>query len=107
MLFVASKVKSGELEGCIGIQLCNEAEWGAKGMYEWYADVMKAVQEVDPSIPLYVSDAWDLDCALDSVMFNPLLRHSYNPITLLPHPGIATQHQTRLETNPKLTSHLI
>ena len=67
MLFVASKVQSGELEGCIGIQLCDESIWDANGMYAWYEDVTEAVREVDPSIPLYVSDAWDLNDALASV----------------------------------------
>ena len=81
VLFVASKVRSGELEGCIGIQLCNEAIWGAAGMYRWYADVTKAVMEVDPSIPLYVSDAWDLESALDSVCSST----TPSPSPLFPH----------------------
>ncbi|KAL8787553.1 MAG: hypothetical protein Q9195_007725 [Heterodermia aff. obscurata] len=104
VLFVAGKVRSGELEGCIGIQVCNEASWGAKGMYEWYVNVMEAVGEVDPGIPLYVSDAWDLECGLESTSkintptsnTNPLIvaRPSYFLFT----PADQTQTQSDLIT---------
>ena len=73
VLYVASAIKTGELPGCIGIQLCNEATWGAKGMYEWYRDVIRAVGEIDANLPLYISDGWDTDRALGWV--SPLYRH--------------------------------
>ena len=64
ILFIASEVASGKVPGCIGIQLCNEAVYGAAGMYEWYSDIIRAVSQIDASIPLYISDAWDLNTAL-------------------------------------------
>lgn len=63
-LFMAEEVKKGSIKGCLGIELCNEACWGAKGMYEWYSDAISAVGRVDVSIPLYISDAWDLGSAM-------------------------------------------
>ncbi|KAL9120789.1 MAG: hypothetical protein Q9187_002654 [Circinaria calcarea] len=62
--FIATEVKYGQVPGCIGIQLCNEAEYGARGMYDWYTDVIKELSLLDSSIPVYISDAWDLDTAL-------------------------------------------
>ncbi|KAK0647644.1 Glucan 1 [Lasiodiplodia hormozganensis] len=52
-------------EGVVGLQLVNEAEWGAKGLWDWYDGVVRAVAAVDPGLPLYVSDAWDLGKAVD------------------------------------------
>ncbi len=60
VVFMAGEVKMGRVRGCLGIQMCNEACWGAEGMWEWYEDVMRAVGEVDVGLPLYVSDGWDL-----------------------------------------------
>lgn len=62
--FMAEEVARGRIEGCFGIELCNEACWGAKGMYEWYEDVVHAIATVDASIPLYISDGWDLGRAV-------------------------------------------
>lgn len=53
----------GKIKGSVGIELCNEADWGAKGMYGWYSDVVSATSRIDSSIPLYISDAWDLSTA--------------------------------------------
>ncbi len=64
LLFVAEEVQKGSIKGCIGIELCNEACWGAKGMYQWCTDVVSAIGRVDVSIPLYISDAWDLGSAM-------------------------------------------
>ncbi len=65
VLFMAGEVKRGRVIGCLGIQICNEACWGAEGMWEWYEDVMRAVGEVDVGLPLYVSDGWDLRRAME------------------------------------------
>ncbi|KAF1935698.1 glycoside hydrolase [Clathrospora elynae] len=48
-----------------GIQLVNEAEWEAKGMYEWYDECIAAISAVDPSIPVIISDGWDLSKTVD------------------------------------------
>ncbi len=36
-----------------------------KGLFEWYGEVIDAISEIDVSIPLYISDAWDLPSALN------------------------------------------
>jgi len=64
LVFVAREIQAG-MDGVIGIQACNEAVWDAKGMYEWYEDVIGAIGEVDQNIPVYISDGWDLNRALN------------------------------------------
>lgn len=64
LLFMAEEVAGGRIKGCVGIELCNEACWDAKGMYKWYEDVVDAIGRVDASIPLYISDGWDLARAM-------------------------------------------
>lgn len=61
MCFIAEEAKT--MDGVAGLQIVNEAEWGAKGMFEWYDEVLKAVGKVDPTLPIYISDAWALDTA--------------------------------------------
>ena len=64
LLFIATDVTQGRIPGCIGIQLCNEAAFGARGMFDWYTDILQSISQIDASIPLYISDAWDLNAAL-------------------------------------------
>ena len=62
--FVAQEVVSKKIFNCAGLQLCNEACWGAKGMYDFYADVLDDIACIDSSTPVYISDAWNLEPAL-------------------------------------------
>lgn len=64
LLFIATECK--ELDGVIGIQLVNEACWdaGKKGMYDFYSSTIQSISEIDDSMPIYISDAWDLSSAL-------------------------------------------
>jgi len=64
LVFVAQEIQQG-IDGVVGIQVCNEAIWDARGMYEWYEDVIGAIGAVDQSIPVYISDGWDLNRALN------------------------------------------
>jgi aryl-phospho-beta-D-glucosidase BglC (GH1 family) len=48
-----------------GIQLANEAEWDAPGMYEWYDECITAISAVDPTVPIIISDGWNLNKAVD------------------------------------------
>jgi aryl-phospho-beta-D-glucosidase BglC (GH1 family) len=61
--WIASELKG--LEGVIGIQVCNEAVWNAQGMYAWYKDVISKIGKVDETIPIYVSDGWNLKGAVE------------------------------------------
>ena len=70
----------------IGIQLCNEAEWNAKGMYGWYDNVAREVAGIDASVPLYISDAWNLSEATKYCNGKNTLRAGQsNPIVIDTH----------------------
>ncbi|KAL1296917.1 hypothetical protein AAFC00_004528 [Neodothiora populina] len=58
ILFVAHEARS--MDAVIGIQIVNEAEWDAKGMYGWYDHVISQVGGIDYTMPIYISDAWNL-----------------------------------------------
>ncbi|KAL5349483.1 Glucan 1,3-beta-glucosidase 3 [Pseudogymnoascus australis] len=62
VLQVVSEAES--LEGIVGVQIVNEAAAGAHKLHEWYDDVLTEIQDVDSSMPIYVSDAWDLSGTL-------------------------------------------
>lgn len=65
LLFVAKEIVAGKIPNCAGIQICNEAAWQANGMYDFYANLLSKLSSIDKSIPMYISDAWKLDAALD------------------------------------------
>ncbi len=44
----------------IGIQVVNEAKWGAEGMWKWRESVIEEIRAVDIEISVFVSDGWDL-----------------------------------------------
>jgi hypothetical protein len=59
---IATDVRS--LPGVIGIQVVNEAVYDAHHMYEFYDQAIGVIGGVDNSIPVYISDGWDLNRAL-------------------------------------------
>ena len=61
--FIAQETRS--MEGVAGIQIVNEAEWDAKGIFEWYDRVVSELSRIDPTMPVYVSDGWNLHRTLD------------------------------------------
>ena len=65
LLFVAHEIASGKIQNCVGLELCNEAAWEAKGMYDFYYDMLREISNVDNTIPIYISDAWKLDAAVN------------------------------------------
>jgi aryl-phospho-beta-D-glucosidase BglC (GH1 family) len=84
--FIANEVKSKGMDGVVGIQVCNEAVFDANGMYEWYDDVIREIGSVDESIPIYISDGWDLNRALGWANKRHAFRQQYpNPIVIDTH----------------------
>jgi aryl-phospho-beta-D-glucosidase BglC (GH1 family) len=61
--FLARDAQTGS--EIVGIQLANEAEWDAPGMYEWYDQCITAISAIDPTIPVIISDGWNLSKAID------------------------------------------
>lgn len=71
------------LEGIVGVQIVNEAAAGAHKLHEWYDEVLKEIQDVDSSMPIYVSDAWDLSGSLRWVESKK--HRSGNPVVVDTH----------------------
>ncbi len=65
LCFIAQEIKNRGLEGVVGLQLCNEAISDAPGMYDWYDSVIASIAQVDSTISIYISDAWDLSRAAE------------------------------------------
>lgn len=88
LVFLAKQIHAG-IPGVIGIQFCNEVETNAPGMYAWYDSVINAISGIDNTIPLYVSDAWDLPtCIKYALSKNRLMSSgptSTNPIVIDTH----------------------
>lgn len=88
--FIAMEVKNPGLEGVVGIQLCNEAVPNAPGIYEWYDSVISSISRINSTIPVYISDAWDLPRALAySMRKNTTARSAFksptNPVIVDTH----------------------
>ncbi|KAL9111894.1 MAG: hypothetical protein Q9227_003744 [Pyrenula ochraceoflavens] len=63
LTFIAHETTQN-LPGVIGIQLCNESIWDPLGMYDWYTETISAINSITPTLPIYISDGWDLSRAL-------------------------------------------
>ena len=83
--FLAHEARSGL--DIAGIQLVNEAEWESHRMYEWYDEAVAAVSAIDPSIPVIISDGWNLDKAVEySLRTNSVyVEHPRTPVVIDTH----------------------
>lgn len=83
--FIAQEARSGL--PIAGIQLVNEAEWDSHRMYEWYDEAVAAVSAIDPSIPIIISDGWNLDKAIEySLRTNSVYTdHAKTPVVIDTH----------------------
>ncbi|KAH9926847.1 glycoside hydrolase superfamily [Amylocystis lapponica] len=76
------------LHNLVGIELLNEPAPGPHGpaLEQWYRDTFRALRAVDPSIPLYIGDAWMTDhhaefLGATAVPFAVLDHHLYRCFT--------------------------
>ncbi|KAL3428022.1 endo-beta-1,6-glucanase [Phlyctema vagabunda] len=83
--FMAREIRENGMDGIIGLQLVNESPWDAKGMYEWYEHVIAQISYIDDSIPIYVSDGWDLGRALSWANGRKVLHSPRNPVVVDTH----------------------
>ena len=84
LCFIAQQARS--MEGVAGIQIINEAEWDAKGMYEWYENVLSEMSRIDSRLPIYVSDGWNLNRAVSwGQSKNSLQATPCNPVVVDTH----------------------
>jgi hypothetical protein len=101
--FLARDAQTGS--DIVGIQLANEAEWDAPGMYEWYDECLAAISAVDPTIPVYISDGWNLEKAVNWTLSRNL---AYNdkpaaPVVIDTHYYWAFTDQDKQKTPQKVT----
>jgi aryl-phospho-beta-D-glucosidase BglC (GH1 family) len=99
--FLAGEVR--EMDGVIGLQVVNEAVWGAPGMYEWYEEVLGVVGEVDASLPIYISDGWDLGRAL---RWTNARRGVRNPVVVDTHKYYTFSDKDRSQTPAEIISRI-
>ncbi|RMZ66539.1 glycoside hydrolase family 5 [Pyrenophora seminiperda CCB06] len=81
-------IAADTMEGAeiVGLQLVNEAEWKCERMYEWYDECIGAVSAIDPSLPIVISDGWDLAEAVDwSLQKNSVYPRSQCPVVVDTH----------------------
>ncbi|KAI9750064.1 MAG: hypothetical protein M4579_006616 [Chaenotheca gracillima] len=83
LVFIAQQTKT--MDGVVGIELCNEAVAGASGLYQWYDSVTSALAKVDSTMPLLISDAWDLGTAVNYSSGKNSWATSTNPIVIDTH----------------------
>jgi len=81
------------LPNITGLQLVNEAQWAAPGMFKFYDNAIDLIASIDPTIPIYISDGWNLNEAITycrqknnvntSLMRNPVIidTHKYFTFT--------------------------
>jgi hypothetical protein len=73
----------------------NEAVWDAPNMYKWYEAVTETIRGIDPGIPIYISDAWNLTQAVtwardknkvsSTMDYSTSLKIARNPIVIDTH----------------------
>lgn len=73
------------MDGVAGLQLCNEAVTDAPGMYSWYDSVIAQIVRIDAALPLYISDAWNLDQAIRYIKEKNKATNPNNPIVIDTH----------------------
>lgn len=79
--------EASAMPGVAGVQIVNEAGWGAggMGMWEWYENVLDAVKQVDTSMPIYISDAWELSKVVKWTKERNAKGHFGNPVVIDTH----------------------
>ncbi|TQB71463.1 Glucan 1,3-beta-glucosidase 3 [Monascus purpureus] len=88
--YIVREVTYHGMANVIGVEVCNEAIWNAPGMYEWYDEILEATGALDATLPIYISDGWNLSCAVQYAMSKNTIT-SANP--LLNNPMIVDTHK--------------
>ena len=81
--FVVREAKT--VDGVVGVQVVNEAAWQASGLYDWYNSLLSSFARIDDSIPIYISDAWNLDKTISYVSSKNRLGSNTNPVVIDTH----------------------
>ncbi len=106
LTYVAEEVHQGKVQGCIGIQVCNEAAWGAEGMYEWYTEVVRSIAKIDITTPLFISDASDLNTALSWAANANASDTGLNPVIVDTHKYFTFSEEDRAQSAQQIISRI-
>jgi hypothetical protein len=106
LVHLASAVKG--ISGIIGLQLVNEAVYDAKGMYQWYEQVIQDISAVDDTLPIYISDAWDLNRALEWTNGRHLFHNNIprNPVIIDTHKYYTFSEKDRSQSPQQIISRI-
>jgi len=106
LVFIAQEIAAGKIPNATGLQLCNEAEHDAPHLYDWYADVTDSIHDVAPSLPLYVSDGWNLKKALGwTASQNAVSKYGRsNPLVVDTHKYYTFSEEDRNKTPQEIIS---
>lgn len=67
--FVVQEIVNLQMSNVIGIELCNEPSRAASSaVFKWYDEVLPLIAAIDPSLPVYIGDCWDLSPAMNYAM---------------------------------------
>ncbi|KAI9849426.1 MAG: Glucan 1,3-beta-glucosidase 3 [Sclerophora amabilis] len=83
LVFIAQQART--MDGVVGIELVNEATANAPGLYQFYDSVIGAISQVDSTMPVYISDGWDLNTAVTYSNGKNAWSTSTNPIVIDTH----------------------
>lgn len=88
--FILQEILANKLSNVIGVELCNEPSRAAsKFVFKWYDRVLALARTIDPSIPIYIGDCWDLPTAIKYVLTKNNLenasRKPSNPVIVDTH----------------------
>jgi aryl-phospho-beta-D-glucosidase BglC (GH1 family) len=74
------------IDNVIAIEVINEAIYNAPGMYDWYDSVINLISSINPTMPVYISDGWDLSRAIEySLRKNSVSTKGFCPILIDTH----------------------
>jgi hypothetical protein len=95
------------MEGVLGVQIVNEAETNASRMYDLYAGVLAETSKVDPTMPIYISDAWDFGKAVDWVQQkNKVQICKANPVAIDTHLYWCFSDSDKCKTPQQITTEI-
>ncbi|KAF2741724.1 glycoside hydrolase family 5 protein [Sporormia fimetaria CBS 119925] len=87
-----------------GIQLVNEADWDSPHMYEYYGQCIAAVSAIDCSIPVILSDAWNLSKAVDYTLSKNNAQANSCPVIIDTHCYWAFSPEDKAKTSHQIAT---
>ncbi|OKL60608.1 hypothetical protein UA08_04182 [Talaromyces atroroseus] len=85
--FVVHEIVALQMSNVIGIELCNEPSRAASSaVFKWYDEVLPMISAIDPSLPVYIGDCWDLSKGMNyALKKNSASQTPSNPVIVDTH----------------------